>query len=111
MGKFKKGQSGNPSGRKPGVSNKITKELRDRIKDFLEGKWSQIEDDFENLEPEKRVALFEKLLQFVLPRMASMDLDANIDLTTLSEASLDALAEKILTKNRSNDGNEKNSVE
>ena len=31
---FKKGQSGNPSGRKPGVSNKITKELRDRIKDF-----------------------------------------------------------------------------
>jgi len=57
------------------------------------------------------VALFEKLLTYILPRMASMDLDANIDLTTLSEASLDALVEKILTKNRSNDRNEKNSVE
>ena len=108
---FKKGQSGNPSGRKPGVSNKITKELRERIKDFLEGQWDKIERDFNTLEPKDRVAHFERLLQFILPRMASMDLDANIDLTTLSEASLDALVEKILTKNRSNDGNEKNSVE
>ena len=77
---FKKGQSGNPSGRKPGVSNKITKELRDRIKDFLEGKWSQIEDDFDALESKDRVQLFEKLLQYVLPRMASMDIEGEIDL-------------------------------
>lgn len=103
MGKFTKGQSGNPSGRKPGVSNKITKELRDRIKDFLEGKWSQIEDDFENLEPEKRVALFEKLLTYILPRMATIDLDADIDMKLLSEEALDGLAERILTKNKSND--------
>ena len=97
---FKKGQSGNPSGRKPGVSNKITKELRDRIKDFLEGKWSQIEDDFENLEPEKRVALFEKLLQFVLPRMASMDLEGELDFKVLSEDTLDKIADRLINKER-----------
>ena len=108
---FKKGQSGNPSGRKPGVSNKITKELRDRIKDFLEGKWSQIEDDFDALESKDRVALFEKLLQYILPRMSAVDLDADIDMKLLSEEALDGLAERILTKNRSNDRNEKNSVE
>jgi len=100
MGKFKKGQSGNPSGRKPGVSNKITKELRDRIKDFLEGKWSQIEDDFENLEPEKRVALFEKLLQYVLPRMASMDLEGELDFKVLSEETLDKIADRLINKER-----------
>ena len=103
MGKFKKGQSGNPSGRKPGVSNKITKELRARIKDFLEGKWSQIEDDFDALESKDRVALFEKLLQYILPRMSAVDLDADIDMKLLSEEALDGLAERILTKNRSND--------
>ena len=97
---FKKGQSGNPSGRKPGVSNKITKELRDRIKDFLEGKWSQIEDDFENLEPEKRVALFEKLLQYVLPRMASMDLEGELDFKVLSEDTLDKIADRLINKER-----------
>ena len=100
MGKFTKGQSGNPSGRKPGVSNKITKELRDRIKDFLEGKWSQIEDDFENLEPEKRVALFEKLLQYVLPRMASMDLEGELDFKVLSEETLDKIADRLINKER-----------
>ena len=100
MGKFTKGQSGNPSGRKPGVSNKITKELRDRIKDFLEGKWSQIEDDFENLEPEKRVALFEKLLQYVLPRMASMDLEGELDFKVLSEDTLDKIADRLINKER-----------
>lgn len=103
MGKFTKGQSGNPTGRKPGASNKITKELRDRIKTFLEGKWSQIEEDFENLEPEKRVALFEKMLQYILPRMSAVDLDADIDMKLLSEEALDGLAERILTKNKSND--------
>ena len=108
---FKKGQSGNPDGRRKGAANKVTTELRERIKDFLEGQWDKISRDFNTLEPKDRVAHFERLLQFILPRMASMDLDANIDLTTLSEASLDALVEKILTKNRSNDGNEKNSVE
>ena len=97
---FKKGQSGNPSGRKPGVSNKITKELRDRIKGFLEGKWSQIEDDFDALESKDRVQLFEKLLQYVLPRMASMDIEGEIDLRTLSEETLDKIADRIINKKR-----------
>jgi len=100
MGKFTKGQSGNPSGRKPGVSNKITKELRDRIKDFLEGKWSQIEDDFDALESKDRVQLFEKLLQYVLPRMASMDIEGEIDLRTLSEETLDKIADRLINKKR-----------
>jgi len=100
MGKFKKGQSGNPSGRKPGVSNKITKELRDRIKDFLEGKWSQIEEDFDALESKDRVQLFEKLLQYVLPRMASMDIEGEIDLRTLSEETLDKIADRLINKKR-----------
>ena len=97
---FKKGQSGNPSGRKPGVSNKITKELRDRIMDFLEGKWSQIEDDFDALESKDRVQLFEKLLQYVLPRMASMDIEGEIDLRTLSEETLDRIADRLINKKR-----------
>ena len=100
MGKFTKGQSGNPSGRKPGVSNKITKELRDRIKDFLEGKWSQIEDDFDALESKDRVQLFEKLLQYILPRMASMDIEGEIDLRTLSEETLDKIADRLINKKR-----------
>lgn len=64
----RKGQTGNPNGRPKGTPNKLTKELRERLSDFLDENWEQIEKDFKTLEPEKRVMLFEKLLQYKLPR-------------------------------------------
>lgn len=97
---FKKGQSGNPSGRRKGAANKVTAELRERIKDFLDGQWDRIERDFDSLEPEKRVALFEKLLQYVLPRMASMDLEGELDFKVLSEETLDKIADRLINKER-----------
>lgn len=59
-------------GRGQGTPNLITKELRERINDFLNENWEQIEKDFKTLEPEKRVMLFEKLLQFTLPRLQTI---------------------------------------
>lgn len=95
---FKKGQSGNPNGRRKGAPNKMTAELRERIKDFLERQWDKIERDFDSLEPEKRVALFEKLLQYVLPRMASMDIEGELDFKVLSEETLDKIADRLINK-------------
>lgn len=97
---FKKGTSGNPDGRRKGAANKMTAELRERIKDFLDGQWERIERDFDNLEPDKRVALFEKLLQYVLPRMASMDLEGELDFKVLSEETLDKIADRLINKER-----------
>jgi len=97
---FKKGQSGNPDGRRKGAANKVTAELRERIKDFLDGQWDRIERDFDSLEPDKRVALFEKLLQYVLPRMASMDLEGELDFKVLSEETLDKIADRLINKER-----------
>lgn len=62
MKRIKKG------GRQKGTPNRITSELRGKIKDFLFDNWQTIESDFKNLEPEKRILLFEKLLKYVLPQ-------------------------------------------
>lgn len=59
-------------GREQGTPNLLTFELRERISDFLNDNWEQIEKDFQTLEPEKRVMLFEKLLQFSLPRLQTI---------------------------------------
>lgn len=59
-------------GRELGTPNKLTADLRERISDFLNENWEQIEKDFKTLEPEKRVMLFEKLLQFTLPRLQTI---------------------------------------
>lgn len=59
-------------GRKPGTPNKVTKDLRERINDFLNDNWEQIETDFAGLEPDKRVLLFERLLQFAVPKLKTV---------------------------------------
>ncbi len=75
----RKGQTGNPSGRPKGTPNKITAELREIISDFLIENWPQIEKDFKVLDPEKRVALYEKFMQFTIPRMQSVHIPDLID--------------------------------
>lgn len=61
-------------GREQGTPNLLTKELRERISDFLNDNWKQVETDFKVLEPEKRVLLFEKLLQYSVPRLQATEL-------------------------------------
>ncbi len=67
-----KGKTNNPDGRPKGSPNKITAELRERISDFLNANWEQIEKDFGTLDAEKRILIYEKLLQFTLPRLQSV---------------------------------------
>lgn len=74
MAGLKKGQTNNPDGRPKGSPNKVTKKLRERISDFLEENWEKIEKDFDQLEPKERVSLFEKLLQYTVPKLQSTEL-------------------------------------
>ncbi len=60
-------------GREQGTPNRVTGDLRKRINDFLNEKWDQIEKDFLVLQPEKRVMIFEKLLQYSLPRLQTIE--------------------------------------
>jgi len=66
-------------GRQKGTPNKLNIELKERINNFLEDKWEQVIEDFDSIEPEKRIAMFEKLLQFALPKMQATKLEADIN--------------------------------
>ena len=39
----------------------------------------QVKKDFKTLDPEKRIAMFEKLLQYSLPKMQTTKIDAEIN--------------------------------
>ena len=88
-----KNRTNNPKGRPPGP-NKITGELRDRIKNFLDGNFSVIEKDFLTLEPEKRIALYERYLKFVLPQLQTTDI--KLDFDSMTENQLDEIIFRIL---------------
>lgn len=74
---FKKGASGNPNGRTPGASNKITRSLREAITNFAEGNFEQVLKDFKQLDAKDRVKLYTEFLPYVLPKLQSIDLDLN----------------------------------
>lgn len=96
MAKFKQGESGNKKGRPVGAENKLTGELRDRIKTFLDGNFETIEKDFKGLDPEKRVVLFERYLKFVLPQLQATDVSLNIE--KMTDAELDLIINRLISK-------------
>lgn len=79
---FKKGQSGNPSGRPAGTENKATGSLRNKINDFLTDNWQQMQEDFLALEPRDRCAFYERLMKYSLPTLQSTTLTSDFEKMT-----------------------------
>ncbi|MBS9768311.1 MAG: hypothetical protein KGV44_12425 [Flavobacteriaceae bacterium] len=80
-------------GRQKGTPNKTTESTRQWLKMFLDENQKQIEEDFRALEPKERLQVFERLLQYTLPKMQSVS--ANIDLNVLSDDQLNTIIEEI----------------
>ncbi|MEI7982139.1 MAG: DUF5681 domain-containing protein [Bacteroidota bacterium] len=99
--RYKKGQSGNPSGKPPGTKSKSVVEIRERIKSFIDDNWSKVQSDFDKLDPEKKLMFFEKILKYSIPPLSSLSVQAEIStqLEALTDEQLNELAEKIVSLN------------
>ena len=80
--KFKEGQSGNPEGRPKGSQNKLGKDLRERVVNFLSDEFTTVQNDFKTLKPRDRVRLYCDLLQYGLPKLQSVTLEAQLERMT-----------------------------
>ena len=94
---FKKGQSGNPNGRKVGTANKATTDLRQWISNFIDDNRPQIQKDWQALDPKDRIVLFEKLLKYALPTLQAVQMDLSTDLQNLTDAQLDNLFKRVVS--------------
>jgi hypothetical protein len=92
---FKKGESGNPSGRPKGSINKTTFELRGLIADFLNKNFDKITLDFDSLQPKERLKFYCELLQFGLPKLQTTVLESEYDIMT--EEQIDLVINKIIS--------------
>ena len=75
----KPGQTGNPNGRPKGSPNKTTMELRQFVQNLLQDNQNQIVKDLKKVKPEQRLAIYEKMLQYVVPKQQSIDIKAQIE--------------------------------
>ena len=55
-------------GRKKGTPNKLNVDLRTYIKNILEDNIERVRDDLESLDSKDRLIMFEKFLQYIIPR-------------------------------------------
>ena len=87
-------------GRQAGTPNKVTTDLRTWVNDLLDSNRKQIVKDIKSLEPQQRIAAFEKLLSYALPKQQAVQ--ATIDFDRLSDEQLDVIINE-LTNNLSNE--------
>lgn len=71
---FKKGQSGNPSGKPKGSVNKTTKQAREAfytVMEMLEKRMTAEDDVIGRLSPSRAAELYTNLLNYVKPKLSS----------------------------------------
>jgi hypothetical protein len=91
-------QKGQPKtgGREKGTPNKVTSDLRTWLSDLWNGNREQFEKDLKALEPHQRVASFEKLLNYIIPKQQSVEATIeSIDLRSLSDEQLNLIINRI----------------
>ena len=86
---FKKGISGNPTGKPPGAKNRVNVEIRTRINTFLDDHFETVQNDIMELEPRDRIKFYIELLQYGLPKLKQLELTNDPDV--LSHEDLDLI--------------------
>ena len=68
-----KGHTNNPNGRPKGTPNKVTSTIRNWIVELINKNREQIETDLMQLDVKDRLQMFERLLPYILPKVAKAD--------------------------------------
>lgn len=83
-------------GRKKGTPNKVAKDLRERIRLFLDDKWDEAVETWETIDkPGEKLRLYIDLSRFVLPVLQSVSLDATVKKEDRVEDDLHELGEEL----------------
>lgn len=90
---LKKGQTNNPGGRPTGSTNKISKDLRQSITDFLNENFDKIKADMIKLEPKDRCKFYIDLLKYAVPTLQSTQLTT--DFEKLTDEQLDLIINEL----------------
>ena len=83
-----KGHTNNPNGRPKGVPNKATSDLRQWVSALIDDNRSMIESDLKSItDPTQRLSILERYLQYSLPRLQSVSVEAQIEAQVNAEYS------------------------
>ncbi|NQU83372.1 MAG: hypothetical protein HQ536_01545 [Parcubacteria group bacterium] len=81
----KKGTTNNPAGRPAGTPNKLTKEIRQSLKNAIGGHIEQIGKDLDVLPAKDRLEILTRLLAFILPKVQPLTSNYDSDFEIFGE--------------------------
>lgn len=90
---LQKGKTNNPNGRPPGALNKITKDLRKNITEFLETNFDDVVNEWRNLEGKDKLQFYKDLIQYAIPKMQTMEFQSEFE--RLSDEDLDRIINEL----------------
>lgn len=89
-----KGMTNNRAGKPRGAVNKLSKDTRQTITDFLQTSWPEVEREFHKLRGRDKLNFYKDLLQYAVPKMQAVSME--LEFERLSEEQLDYIIEKMM---------------
>ena len=94
-------QKGTPKtgGRQPGSQNKVTRELKQWLQKVVDDNKEQFTQDLKAVEPEKRLAVVERLISYLIAKPVNMDIQIEYrELERLLEKTPEKYVEQMTAK-------------
>jgi 20S proteasome alpha/beta subunit len=88
--------SNNPHGRPAGSLNRISGSLRQKITQFLEKHWGEVEGYWKQMTVKDKMMFIKDILPYASPRLQSSTVDMMLDVSNLTENQLDDVIKKML---------------
>jgi hypothetical protein len=93
---LRKGMTNNKQGKPPGAVNKLSKDMRQTITDFLTDHWPEVEKEFCKLKGRDKVNFYRDLLQYSIPKMQAVAVA--LEFEKLTDDQLEILCNNLIAK-------------
>lgn len=81
-------------GRKKGTPNKVTAELRERVRAFLDDNFDEAVEAWKEIDdPKDKMKLYNELISYAVPKMSSVQFTGNAEVTSRIEDKLSELSD------------------
>jgi len=93
---FKKGEDPrrNTKGRPKGSLNRLSRDMKITIIEFLEDRWPEVVNEFDKLKGRDKIKIYLELLSYGVPKMQAVQME--IDFETLPDSQLEFIINSLL---------------
>ena len=97
---LKKGMTNNPKGKPPGTLNKLSRDMKQTIHEFLTENWDEVVIEFHKLKGKDKLNFYKDMMQYALPKMQAMAVSGELNFKEMPEEAIDRIADKLINRKR-----------